>query len=120
MSAHGLRVGWLRSVSGQAQIELVAAIPVLICLAAVVLQLLAVGYSQSLADDAAEAGAYAATAGLAPGPAARAALPGWARSSADVEADAGRVTVSLESPSLLGAVGKRLVVDSSAWARPGS
>ncbi len=120
MSAHRFSIGPFRSPSGQAQIELVAAVPVLICLAAVVLQLLAVGYSQSLADDAAEAGAYAATAGLAPAPAARAALPGWAQSSADIRSDAGRITVSLESPSLLEAVGKRLVVDSSAWARPGS
>ena len=108
-----------RSERGQAQVELVAVIPIAVCLAAVILQLLAVGYSQSLADGAAEAGAYAVAAGLPPEPAALAALPGWAAKAATVEADGGRIAVSIEPPSLLGAVGRRLTVDSSAWARPG-
>ena len=103
---------------GQAQVELLAAIPVAICLGAVILQLLAVGYSQSLADGAAEAGAYAIAAGLPADEAALAALPSWAADRAEVESDDGRVEVSLEPPSLLGAVGQRLTVDSSAWARP--
>jgi len=107
-----------RGERGQAQIELLAAIPIAICLGAVILQLLAVGYSQSLADGAAEAGAYAIAAGLPADEAVLAALPGWAAEAAEVEAEGGRIEVSLEPPSLLGAVGRRLVVDSSAWARP--
>ncbi len=120
-------VGWRRGVSsrrrfreaeGQAQVELVAVIPLAICLAAVILQLLAVGYSQSLADGAAEAGAYALAAGLPADEAALAALPRWAAKHADIETGGGRVEVSVQPPSLLDVVGKRLVVDSSAWARP--
>ena len=103
---------------GQAQVELVAVIPIAVCLAAVILQLLAVGYSQSLADGAAEAGAYAVAAGLPAHEAALSALPGWAAERADVEADGGRIEVSVRAPSLLDAVGRGLVVDASAWARP--
>jgi hypothetical protein len=103
---------------GQAQVELVAVIPIAICLAAVILQLLAVGYSQSLVDGAAEAGAYALAAGLPAEEAALAALPGWAAERAQVQTDGGRIEVSLQAPSLLEAVGRRLDVDSSAWARP--
>ena len=108
----------LKEEGGQAQVELVAVIPIAVCLAVVILQLLAVGYSQSLADGAAEAGAYALAAGLPADEAALAALPGWAAEHAEVETDGGRIEVSLEPPSLLDAVGRRLVVDSSAWARP--
>jgi hypothetical protein len=106
-----------RRSAGQAQIELVAAIPIVVCVGAVILQLMAVGYVQSLADGSAEAGAYAIAAGRAPAPAARAALPGWAAKRARVEADSGRVSVSLRAPSLIGALGRRLAVSSSAWAR---
>lgn len=104
--------------SGQAQIELIAVIPVVVCVAALILQLLAVGYAQSLADGSAEAGAYAVAAGADPEEAARGSLPDWAADRADIEAEAGRVTVSIEAPSLLAEVGDRLAVDSSAWARP--
>ena len=44
---------------GQAQIEIIATLPLLVAVAAVVLQLMAFGYSQSLADGSAEAGAVA-------------------------------------------------------------
>ena len=83
-----------------------------------ILQLLAVGYSQSLADGAAEAGAYAIAAGLPADDAALAVLLAGPPTEPEVEADGGRVEVVLEPPSLLGPVGRRLVVDSSAWARP--
>jgi hypothetical protein len=104
--------------SGQAQVELIAAIPVVVCVGAVILQLLAVGYAQSLADGSAEAGAYAVAAGESGEDAALGALPRWAAERAQVSARGGRVSVSIEPPSLLGPVGERLAVDSSAWARP--
>jgi Flp pilus assembly protein TadG len=104
---------------GQAQIEFVAMVPVLIGVAALIVQLLAVGYTQSLADGAAEAGAHAIAAGLPPEPAVRAALPGWAADEARVTGHGGEVEVSLATPSLIGEVGRRLTVDSTAWARPG-
>ena len=109
----------LAARDGQAQVELVAAIPVVFCIGVIILQLLAVGYAQSLADGSAEAGAYAVAAGLPSEQAARDALPDWAADRARIETEGGRVTVEIDSPSLLGEVGHRLAVDSSAWAAPG-
>jgi pilus assembly protein CpaE len=108
----------LAGEDGQAQVELVAVVPIAVVLAVVILQLLAVGYSQSLADGAAEAGAYAVAAGQPPEAAALAALPGWAAERAEVESDGGRIVVSLRAPTLFEVAGKRVEVDSSAWARP--
>jgi hypothetical protein len=105
--------------AGQAQVEFVALVPVLVGLAALIVQLFAVGYTQSLADGSAEAGAHAVAAGLPAEPAARAALPVWAADEARVTADGGEVEVSLPTPSLIGEVGRRLTVASSAWVRPG-
>lgn len=103
----------------QAQVELVALVPVLVAVAAVIVQLLAVGYTQSLVDGAADAGAHALAAGLPAEPAARAALPRWAADEARVSADGGEVEVSLATPSLIGEVGRRLTVASTAWVRRG-
>lgn len=105
--------------AGQAELELLAAIPLLLGLALLVLQLMAVGYAQTLADGSAEAGALAVGAGLEPGPAARGALPGWADDRVEVEAEGGRVAVALRPPALLPALGDRLEVSASAWVRPG-
>ena len=105
--------------AGQAQVEFVALVPVLVGVAALIVQLLAVGYTQSLADGSAEAGAHAVAAGLPPEPAARAALPAWAADAARVTTDDGEVEVSLATPSLIGEIGRRLTVASSAWVRPG-
>lgn len=102
---------------GQAQLELVAGIPVLLVAALVALQLLAVGYSQSLADGAAEAGAIASADGRDPVAAARAGLPGWARERIDVEAEGGRVQVGLSPPALLPGLSGHLGVSSRAYAR---
>jgi hypothetical protein len=107
-----------RGECGQAQVELIALVPVVLCVGAVILQLLAVGYAQSLADGSAEAGAYAVAAGRPGRDAALGALPDWAADRSQIRTSGGRVTVSIEPPSLLGPVGRRLVVDSSAWARP--
>lgn len=107
-----------RHERGQAQLELVAAIPLLILAALVCLQLMSVGYAQSLADGSAEAGAIALTSGTAPGAAARAALPGWAHSRVEVEVRGGRVAVELRPPALLPGLGRRLDVSSTAWSRP--
>lgn len=103
---------------GQAQIELVAGVPLLLLAALVALQLLAVAYAQSLADGAAEAGAIAAADGRGSEAAARAGLPGWAGSRVEVEADGGEVTVALDPPALLPGLAERLGVTSTAYARP--
>ena len=95
---------------GQATVELLAGLPALLLAALVALQLLATGYSLTVADGAAEAGALALAAGRPAEPAARAALPGWARDRVSVSIDGGRVTVRLSPPSPLAEVGRRLAV----------
>lgn len=108
---------WRRN-AGQAQIELIAGIPLLLLAALIALQLLAVGYSQSLADGAAEAGAIAAADGRESDEAARAGLPGWTDSRVEVRSGDGSVTVELEPPALLPGLGGHLGVSSTAYARP--
>jgi hypothetical protein len=104
--------------SGQASIELVAALPALMLAALIAFQLLATGYSLALADGAAEAGAFARAAGEDPEEAARAAMPGWAEDRVKVEAVGGRIAVELLPPSPLPGLGEVLSVSSTAWVRP--
>ena len=93
---------------GQASVELVAAIPCSVGgRASLCLQLLATGYSLTLADGAAEAGALALAADLPAEPAVEAALPGWARDRVELEREGGRLTVGLRPPSPLAALGAR-------------
>jgi Flp pilus assembly protein TadG len=99
---------------GQASVELVAAVPVMLLLGLVSLQLLAVGYAAVLAGGAAEAGALALAAGGEPQEGARAALPGWSRSRARVSADTDSVEVRLRPPSPLPAVSRRFEVTAEA------
>src|SRR3954467_232431 len=94
----------LRPRSGQASVELLAALPALALAVALALQLLLVGYTLTIADGAAEAGALAGAAGHDARQAAREALPGWARRRAEVSADGGRVAVKLRPPAPLGAL----------------
>jgi len=107
-----------RRAAGQAQIELIAGLPALVLATVVALQLFAVGYAQSLADGAAEAGAIAAADGRDGAAAARDALPGWAADRVAVDVDAGRVEIELEPPALLPGLAGHLGVDSRAYARP--
>ena len=80
---------WL-SESGQASVELVAALPALLLAALVALQLLAAGYALTLADGAAEAGALALASGASASEAARDALPGWAKDDVEVTVSGAR------------------------------
>jgi hypothetical protein len=102
---------------GQASLELLAGVPALLLAGLICLQLLATGYSVTLADGAAESGALALAAGRPPEPAIRAALPGWADGQVETEVSGSRLTVSLRPPSPLEAVGRALEVRSSAWVR---
>ncbi|HET7445099.1 MAG TPA: hypothetical protein VFJ57_10615 [Solirubrobacterales bacterium] len=103
---------------GQASVELVAALPALLLAALLALQLLAAGYSLTLADGAAEAGALALASGGSAAQSARAALPGWAEESVAVSVDGGTVSVRLRPPSPFAALADRLTVTSSASVRP--
>src|SRR5947207_14832460 len=106
-----------RGSPAQASIELLAALPALALAAALALQLLLVGYSLTIADGAAEAGALAGTSGHDARSAARQALPGWARGRSRVSAGGGEVTVELRPPAPLGALADALTVSSEAWSR---
>jgi hypothetical protein len=103
---------------GQATVELLAAIPLLLLAGAIALQLLLAGYALTLADGAAEAGALALAAGRSAKSAAEGSLPAWAEDKAEVAVRRGEVTVRLTPPSLLAVVADRLAVTSSSFARP--
>jgi hypothetical protein len=103
---------------GQASVELLAAIPALALAAMLALQLLLVGYSLTIADGAAEAGALAGAAGHDARDAAHDALPGWARGRSQVSAQDGRVRVEVRPPAPLPALAEALTVSSEAWSRP--
>jgi hypothetical protein len=102
---------------GQASIELLAGLPILLLAALICLQLLATGYALTLADGAAEAGAIAMASGTEARGAVEEALPGWAASRVDVEQSGGRVTVRLRPPAALEPLARALEVSSSAWVR---
>jgi hypothetical protein len=108
----------LGAAHGQASVELLAGLPALLLAGLIGFQLLLAGYSLSLADGAAEAGALAAAAGEDPNDAAREALPGWAEERVEVAALGGEVKVELSPPSPLPGLGEALSVSSRAWARP--
>jgi hypothetical protein len=103
---------------GQATVELVAGLPALLLAAMLALQLLAAGYALTLSDGAAEAAAIALVSGKRAEPAARAALPGWARDRISLRVQGGRVEVGVRPPSPLSFLSDRLELSSSAWARP--
>ena len=99
---------------GQASVELLGAVPVVLLVGAVLLQLLALGYSAALAGSAAEAGALAVAGGGDPQAAARAAIPGWSRAGMRVRIADGRVSVRLRPPSPLPLVRRRIELNASA------
>lgn len=111
------RRGWSPRESGQATVESLAAVPLLLLTGVASLQLLVAGCALSVADGAAEAGALALASGRSARVAAFEALPGWARDRASVSVSGGEVSVRLPPPSLLPIVSDALVMRSSAFAR---
>jgi pilus assembly protein CpaE len=103
--------------AGQASVELLGVLPLLIALALAVFQLLAVGYASVLAGNAAEAGALALAAGGDARAGVREALPGWSRTRAEVRVAGGEVGVRLQPPALLQVLGERLTVNAKALVR---
>jgi hypothetical protein len=102
------------SVRGQATIETIALVPVLLAVGLGLMQLLAVGYASVLAGGAAEAGALALAGGGDPRAAAREALPGWSQARARIGVEGGRVEIHMRPPSLLHALAERLEVTAVA------
>lgn len=111
-------MAWANREGGQATVELIAAIPLLLLAGSVALQLLLAGYALTLADGAAEAGALALAAGRPAKDAAEASLPAWADSHSEVSVRGGGVTVRLTPPSLLSGIAERLAVTATSYARP--
>ena len=119
MSPPGGSVPRPAACRGQAQVELIVAIPVLLVAGLVAAQLLSFGYAQTLADGAAQAGAIAAADGRDPEAAAREALPGWAEERIEVGDDGtGGLSVELAVSPMLPGVGERLRASAEAWVRP--
>ena len=110
----------MRSIRGQAAVEVVGMLPLLALAGMAVLQLLAAGAAHEYAGHAAEAGAMALADGHDAREAARGALPGWSRRRVDVHVDGRRVRVRLRPPSVIGAVGDLLAADAMADAGPPS
>jgi len=104
----------MRDERGQAQIELLGAVPAVLALGLVIMQALAVGYSSVLAGTAAEAGALALAGGRDARAGARAALPGWTRARARVHVRDGRVRVSVRPLAPLRMVSRKLEVSGEA------
>jgi hypothetical protein len=104
----------MRGERGQALIEVVAGLPLMLTVGAVLFQLLAVGYAAVLAGSAAEAGALAIARGSSAGDAVRGALPGWSEAGARVDVRGGSVRVTVRPPSPLAAVARRLEVARDA------
>ena len=85
---------------GQAAVELVVAVPLLLALLALVGQLAVAGYALWAAGDAARAGARAAHVGGDAERAALSALPDWLERGAEIDPE-GRVEVRLRAPALV-------------------
>jgi len=97
----------------------VAGIAALLLAGFVCFQLLATGYSSTVADGAAAAGAVALVRGDPVEAAVRDALPGWARSRVSVHRFGNRVEVKLRPPSPFAAISEHIELTATASARPG-
>ena len=104
----------LHTAHGQATIETVALVPLILVVALGALQLLAVGYAGVLAGGAAEAGALALAGEANPRAAVREALPGWTRARTRVTVKGGRVVVRLRPPAPLRRLADALELRASA------
>lgn len=103
--------------SGQASVDLVAALPFLILGVAVAVQLALVGFTAWSAGNAARAAARAAYVGSDPAAAARAALPVALAGDARVDAGGETVEVEVAVPRLIPLL-PPLALDSSTRLGP--
>jgi hypothetical protein len=93
----------LRAEAGQASVELVALLPLVVLVAAVLWQAVVAGQAVWLAGTAARAAARAEAVGAdAPTAARRVLTPALARTAKVATAEDGAVTVRLRVPSVLG------------------
>jgi hypothetical protein len=111
----GRRLRNLRVERGQASIELVAMLPVVLLVAAVAWQLALVGHTAWLTANAARAAARADVVGRSPTAAARSALPDSLERELEVEREkGGRVRVAVQVPLLLRSLSTPLRVGAAS------
>lgn len=103
--------------AGQAVVEVVAGIAVLMFVGLLAFQLLLVGHAHQLAEGAAHAGAVALTRGQTVKGAVERALPDWAASRHIVSRGPGSVRVTVRPPALDVRISRLLEVESTAWAK---
>jgi hypothetical protein len=104
---------------GQATVELVALLPLLLAVALTAATILAGQAAAEQAGQAAEAGAIALIHGDDARAAARTAIPEQARGRTDVEVTGSRVTVTLRPRVPLGFLAAALEATATADAGPG-
>jgi hypothetical protein len=110
--------GQLRGERGQASVELVALMPLVIALVLAVAQVLAGGAAHELAGHAAEAGAVALLQGTDIEAAARDAVPGWSSGRLRVRVDQRRVLVRLRPRAFVPGLAGLLETTGAADAGP--
>jgi len=104
--------------AGQATVETIAWLPVLVAVVAAVGCLLAAGAARELAGHAAGAGAVAILQGGDPVVAAREALPGWSRERVTVRRRGRTVQVRVRPPIPLRRLADALTATARADAGP--
>ena len=108
----------MRSERGQATVELVALLPVVLAVAMAILCVLAAGRARELSGAAAQAGAMALMHDADPRAAARDVIPEGQRRGLRVRVRGRRVTVELVPDVPLPGIGTRLAATSTADAGP--
>lgn len=108
-----------RGDAGQASVELVAMLPVLVAVALACGHVLAAGAAREHAGGAAEAGAIALLRGEDAADAAREALPGWSRDRVAVRVGDRAVRVRVEPIAVVPGVADLLAATVTAHAGPG-
>jgi hypothetical protein len=108
----------LRSARGQATVELVGLLPLLLAVALAVFAVLAAGAAKEAARAAAQAGAVAMLQDRDPKAAARAAVPDWARGRVDVAVRGRSVRVVVRPRTPVAVLDRRLVGRAEAHAGP--
>lgn len=106
------------SCGGQASVELIGMLPVLVVVVLAVGQVLAAGAARELAGTAAQAGAMALLQGRDPEASAARAVPAWGRRDVRIDVDGRRITVRLRPRGVLPGMAALLTATSTADAGP--
>lgn len=106
------------SERGQASVELLASVPLVLVVVLAAAQLLAAGVCREYAAHAAQAGASALLQDRDPVQAAGAAIPGWSHAGVRLTAGGRRVVVRVRPRAALPGLGGLLTAESFADAGP--